>query len=260
MFEITAETPYEVTRTHMVEVSGEIRPCLRPESVRSMAKAVRRWAETPGKCDTCFAQAVSLCSGLPLCSVCRGKRAMEVFDIDISKGRLSRRGLEDSEGARFGLHGHPIVFEKFSVDLGGFVERMMPSSVHRLLGQATDLRALWNHSSDSVLGRVTAGTLAVRKDAVGLACHILPPRWADQHVESIQRRDITGMSFAFAAVDDDWYMEGEKVVRDVYDMVVSEISPVTFPAYPDTDISTEQTFRGSRLEWLQRKNKTLLAK
>ncbi len=38
-----------------------------------------------------------------------------------------------------------------------------------------DVRALWNHNADCVLGRTTSGTLHLNIDARGLAYKIDPP-------------------------------------------------------------------------------------
>ena len=44
------------------------------------------------------------------------------------------------------------------------------------------------------------------------------------------------MSFAFETVSDKWHTEDGVAVREIHDMRVFEVSPVTFPAYPQTSI------------------------
>jgi hypothetical protein len=46
------------------------------------------------------------------------------------------------------------------------------------------------------------------------------------------------MSFAFMARDEAWYLDDGLPVREVFDMTMSEVSPVSFPAYPATTLST----------------------
>jgi phage head maturation protease len=75
--------------------------------------------------------------------------------------------------------------------------------------------------------------LTLQRDARGLGVEILPPDTQVAHdvVESIRRRDLTGMSFAFKTIRDDWHMEGDMPIRSVLDMTIREVSIVTFPAY-----------------------------
>lgn len=135
------------------------------------------------------------------------------------------------------IRGHPIVFNQKSLDLGGFVEIIRPEAIDRTLREKVDLRALVDHDTAKILGRLTAGTLRVKKDAAGLGVEIDPPNTtvARDIVESIRRGDVTGGSFAFRTLTDNWHMEEGIAVREILDMRVSEVSVVTFPAYPDTD-------------------------
>jgi phage head maturation protease len=53
-------------------------------------------------------------------------------------------------------------------------------------------------------------------------------------------------------------MDGDSVTRDVFDMTMSEVSPVAFPAYPQTDISVVGI--GKRVDWLEKVHKTRMAR
>jgi HK97 family phage prohead protease len=136
------------------------------------------------------------------------------------------------------IRGYAIVFESLSEDLGGFRERILPSAVDRTLREALDVRALVDHDSAKVIGRTRAGTLTLRKDRNGLKVEIDPPNTtaARDIVESVQRGDVSGMSFAFRTLEDDWHMEDGMPIRDVIDMKIREISIVSFPAYGATSV------------------------
>lgn len=134
------------------------------------------------------------------------------------------------------IRGTAIVFNSRSVDLGGFTEVIKPEAIDRTIREALDVHAFWNHDSGEVLGRTTAGTLQIRKERRGVSVVIDPPSWADKILESIRRGDVTGMSFGFRVVTDEWRMEDGAPLREVTDMVVSEVSIVSKPAYQATDV------------------------
>lgn len=138
------------------------------------------------------------------------------------------------------IRGHAIVFDTKSVNLGGFREIIRREAVDRTLREALDVRALVDHDSAKILGRTRAGTLALRADSRGLAVEIDPPDTtaARDILESVRRGDVTGMSFAFRVPEggDDWRQEGDEIIREVFDMHISEVSIVTFPAYTETDV------------------------
>jgi HK97 family phage prohead protease len=137
------------------------------------------------------------------------------------------------------IRGVAIVFNSTSVDLGGFREIIKPEAVDRTLREALDVRALVDHDTGKVIGRTTAGTLVLKKDRSGLKVVIDPPNTTVGRdiVESVQRGDVTGMSFGFRVLTDEWRMENGEAIREVLDMVVYEASIVAFPAYQATHVS-----------------------
>ncbi len=165
------------------------------------------------------------------------------------------------------LRGHAIVFDALSVDLGGFREIIRPEAVDRTLREAMDVRALIDHDSGKIIGRTRAGTLTLKKDRQGLRVDIDPDpeiSYARDIIRAVQRGDVSGMSFAFRTLTDDWRMEDGEVVRDVLDMEIREVSIVSFPAYPQTDIAHRsleafQKAQGNRLDFLKRWHRTRTA-
>lgn len=54
------------------------------------------------------------------------------------------------------------------------------------------------------------------------------------------RGDLNGASFSFFVVDERYFREGQKLVREILDIELHELGPVTFPAYK----GTSATLRG----------------
>lgn len=247
---------FEVAMTHLPG-AGQ-RACPRPDAVLTMADRVRRWLDAPEGCAVCGqGRAVVVRSGEPLCAACR----MTVERRSVAESVASEERMDPEPATGAGFEGHAIVFDALSLDLGGFREKIAPGAVDRTLRENLDVRALWNHDSAQPIGRLSANTLALRADGTGLLVQILPPSWAHAQVESVERRDVTGMSFGFRALDDEWMLEGPVPIRTVLDMRVSEVSIVSFPAYPSTDVRVAEALalsRGSRLAWLERWHKTRL--
>jgi hypothetical protein len=137
--------------------------------------------------------------------------------------------------------GYAAVFNSDSQPLragarGQFVERIAPGAFARSLA-ALDVRGLYNHRDDYVLGRKSAGTLRLAEDDKGLRYEIDAPdtSYARDLMESIRRGDVTGSSFSFATVADDWSDGPDGMpIRTLKDVHVFDVGPVTFPAYADT--------------------------
>ena len=137
--------------------------------------------------------------------------------------------------------GHAAVFNELSENLGGFREMIKPGAFSDTI-KTDDVRALFNHNPDHVLGRNKSGTLSMHEDGRGLAIEITPPdtQIGRDLIISMERGDITQMSFGFRvkAGGQDWSEDEEgTVIRTLTDLKLFDVSPVTFPAYPQTDVA-----------------------
>ena len=94
---------------------------------------------------------------------------MERRQFPMTEIRVSR-ATDDSAPM---LAGHAAVFNTLSEDLGGFREIIAPGAFTKTLKDA-DVRALFNHDRNIVLGRNIAGTLRLAEDKNGLAIEIDP--------------------------------------------------------------------------------------
>jgi HK97 family phage prohead protease len=134
-------------------------------------------------------------------------------------------------------HGYGAVFNKLSQNLGGLVERVAPGAFTKTIAEA-DIRALFNHDPNYLLGRSAAGTLRLSEDGTGLPYEIdLPDTMAGRDVATmLERRDITGSSIGFRVIEDEWgETEQGFPLRTLKQVALRDVGPVTFPAYTDTE-------------------------
>lgn len=135
--------------------------------------------------------------------------------------------------------GHAAVFDNLSEEIFGFREKIAPGAFKKTL-KDDDVRALFNHDPNIVLGRNGSGTLTLSEDNKGLAVEIDPPdtQQARDLMVSIERGDISQMSFAFRAMEEEWkFNEGKDPdIRTLKEVKLFDVSPVTFPAYTETDV------------------------
>jgi len=162
---------------------------------------------------------------------------------------LERRSIaveiraETVEGKGPCIRGHAAVFNSTSELLAGcFREVIMPGAFREALG-AYDTRALFNHNPNFVLGRSSAGTLRMAEDANGLAIEIdLPDTQVARDLEvSMRRGDIKEMSFGFTVGDGGQRWERDPDGSGNWTRTITkvdrlfDVSPVTSPAYQDSD-------------------------
>ncbi len=124
----------------------------------------------------------------------------------------------------------------------GVVERIMPGAFDRAIEEEQDVVGLFNHDANLVLGRRPL-TLSLRVTAEGLAYSILPPKTRADTVESIERGDVIGSSFSFRIQSETWRKEDGLEIREILDVDLFDVGPVTFPAYETTTTSVRSLER-----------------
>jgi hypothetical protein len=146
------------------------------------------------------------------------------------------RAITDEKGLRH-ITGYAAVFNTLSEDLGRFREKIDPGAFSETI-KTDDVRALWNHDSNYPLGRNRANTLTLNEDTHGLKIDIVPPdtQWARDLMTSIDRGDVDQMSFGFQTLSDRWETVDKVEIRTLIKVRLYDVSPVTFPAYPDTEV------------------------
>jgi HK97 family phage prohead protease len=135
------------------------------------------------------------------------------------------------------VKGYAAVFNE-PADIGGsFREVVAPGAFKGSLDN--DVRALVDHDSGRVIGRTKSGTLRMKEDSHGLAVEIDLPDTTDGRdlAVSLERGDISGMSFGFRVTHDEWDETSEPPTRTIRAVELFEVSAVAFPAYEGTDIA-----------------------
>jgi hypothetical protein len=134
--------------------------------------------------------------------------------------------------------GRPVVYSSPSQDLGGFVEVISAGAFGDSL--KNDIRALVEHDNKLILGRTAAGTMTIMEDSQGLLVEIDPPniQAARDLMISIERGDISGMSFGFTVNQDGakWDFEQIPALRTVTSANLIEVTITALPAYKATNV------------------------
>lgn len=155
--------------------------------------------------------------------------------------RFVSLGLEvrSDERGKKKMKGYAAKFNSLSVDLGGFREIIAPGAFDRAIRESHDVRALVDHDPSKILGRTKAGTLGLSVDDEGLLAEVEMPdtQVARDLSVSIERGDVSGMSFGFFVVSDEWRQDEKQPTRIVRDLELFDVSAVTYPAYPATEVS-----------------------
>jgi len=152
------------------------------------------------------------------------------------------------------LEGYAAVFDTLSEELWGFRERIAKGAFAKTIKE-DDIRFLFNHNSDHVLGRLKANTLSLNEDDRGLhfRCELPDTSFAKDLAESVRRGDIDQCSFGFYVVTDNWRKEDGEIVRTLEEVELFDVSLVTYPAYKDTTASVRsaQTLFQEKIQELE---------
>jgi len=148
--------------------------------------------------------------------------------------------LRTQGGKQPRILGYAAVFESLSEPLAGgaFREKIEPGAFGQSL-KTEDVKCLFNHDDNYVLGRKGNSTLTLKEDDRGLYFEVLPPetQWAADLMVSIGRKDIYQGSFQFKVLEDSWdSSDPDNVIRTLIRVKLIDVSVVSFPAYPQTAV------------------------
>jgi len=131
-------------------------------------------------------------------------------------------------------------------DMGSFDEEIDMDAFNN--ADFSEAAALFNHDQNIVLGRVKNNTLVIKRDGNALVYNIFPPEThaAEDVMKLIKRGDIYQSSFAFSLMEngDRWEMKDGRMKRTITKInKVYDVSPVTYPANPNTTVASRSMER-----------------
>ena len=166
---------------------------------------------------------------------------------------------EESETGDLILSGYFIKFDEVTELWPGYFEVIKREGVEKAI-QTADIRALFNHDDNLVLGRTGNGTVTLGVDEIGLFGDIIINKEDPQAIGAyarVQRGDVVGCSFGFIPIKIDTEERADGSYLDtILELEIFEVSPCTFPAYPQTEIAARQ----KDFESQQRANREALDK
>lgn len=174
-------------------------------------------------------------------------------DLGVAEAGIEIRAkdaADESADAPQVFTGHAAVFN-IRTAIGnpltwGFYEQCAEGCFTKTLSEA-DARMLVDHETAKVVSRVSADTLRLSQDKVGLLTDSdldMELSYVSDLRANLKNKNITGMSFGFWVVKDQWDTEtvelsdgneAEVEIRTLLEVKLLEVSAVTFPAYEETD-------------------------
>lgn len=173
--------------------------------------------------------------------------AAHVFKLEqrIVTGTVEHRSADTGTST---IAGYGAIYNSEAVIAGEWRERIMPGAFDEALGHGSDVRSLYNHDKNRVLGRRSAGTLRLSSDERGLKYEVDINKADPEAVgvaARVARGDVSGSSFVFRVAPGGQKWEtrsGELPLRTISKLAeVLDIGPVAFPAYEDSTAEARAT-------------------
>lgn len=171
---------------------------------------------------------------------------------------MQTRTLNDGSEATV-IEGYASVFNSRTNIDGWYEEEIAPGAFNESLSQNKDVRCLFNHDWNYVLGRTSANTLFLEEDSKGLRFEVTLPNttFANDLKESMSRGDINQCSFGFWVTGQEEDFSGELPLIRITNVELWEVSIVPLPAYDDTEAALRSKFQEQNIETLKLRKKIL---
>lgn len=177
------------------------------------------------------------------------ERPLELGHSSRSDARLE---LRTEPGRPPRVRGYAAVFDRETELWPGYREVIRPGAFTAALKGSPDVPALFNHNDDLPLARTTvaegAGSLSLWQDTHGLGFDMLPldTEAGRTVIEGARTGVLTGASFAFVATEAPENIKKDHTLREVFAADLFDVSPVTYPAYPEASIALRALTRADQ--------------
>lgn len=156
--------------------------------------------------------------------------------------KLNNMKKRETEDGKLYIEGYFARFNEPYEVFEKWIETISPGAFRDFLETEHDVKILWNHNTDVVLGSTAAGTASLEEDEQGLY-GVVEINRSDMEAMNcyarISRGDVSGCSFGFDIADQEERIDEDGIYRTNIKKVspLYEVSPCTFPAYPTTSIT-----------------------
>ena len=183
---------------------------------------------------------------------------IERRDISFEEAPEAELTIETRASGQTAIVGYAAVYNRLSLDLGGFREMILPGAFDKVLSRQRgkqDVIAVFNHDPNILLGRTSSGTLQLSSDDKGLKYTVTPPAERADIISLILRRDLLGSSFAFTVAKDSESFSSDangavRTIREVSGLY--DVGPVVNPAYSSSttgvSMRSYEAWRASQAE------------
>jgi HK97 family phage prohead protease len=178
-----------------------------------------------------------------------------IQSFDKAERRFLSVELRSKEGRT--VEGYAAKFNSDSeVFYNSWLERIAPGAFDNVM--ADDAVALFNHDPNFILARNKVN-MTLTQDETGLKYSFEAPNTTagNDLLENLKNGNIRQSSFAFTVAEEKWKhaeKKGDLSVRTITKVErLYDVSPVTYPAYPDTTVG-KRSFDAMNQQELEKEN------
>jgi HK97 family phage prohead protease len=174
------------------------------------------------------------------------------FPFQLEELRDSGNGIPGS----YAIKGLASVYNKWSLNLGGFRERVRPGAFTRVLGEDPHVLHTWDHDTSKSLSSTRSKQFplelkSIDKKGLGFYSRVAPTTYA-QDLRLLMEGDVINQSsFAFTVREAEWrFLEEEDMLeRDIVEVDdLFDVTTCAMGAYPQTEseIAVRSLMRGAK--------------